>query len=106
MVLIDINPHDNNSNMIQLAYQFRRISRFFSFSNIENSIIKTGACNRYLPLYNYVFLTYCRIHMLEEQVKDVEVKSDERVSDEQKKYKDILVRNMQFLINKIQIHIT
>lgn len=33
--------------------------------------------------------------MLEEQVKDVEVKSDERVSDEQKKYKDILVRNMQ-----------
>ncbi|XP_076074194.1 rab11 family-interacting protein 4B-like isoform X3 [Mytilus galloprovincialis] len=33
-----------------------------------------------------------RIHMLEEQVKDVEVKSDERVSDEQKKYKDILSR--------------
>ncbi|XP_052070144.1 rab11 family-interacting protein 4A-like isoform X3 [Mytilus californianus] len=33
-----------------------------------------------------------RIHMLEEQVKDVEVKSDERVSDEQKKYKEILSR--------------
>ena len=29
--------------------------------------------------------------MLEEQVKDVEVKSDERVSDEQRKYKEILV---------------
>ena len=29
--------------------------------------------------------------MLEEQVKDVEVKSDERVSEEQKKYKEILV---------------
>ena len=33
-----------------------------------------------------------RIHMLEEQVKDVEVKSDERVSDEQRKYKEILSR--------------
>ena len=29
--------------------------------------------------------------MLEEQVKDVEVKSDEKVSDEQRKYKEILV---------------
>jgi hypothetical protein len=29
--------------------------------------------------------------MLEEQVKDVEVKSDEQVSDEQRKYKEILV---------------
>ncbi|XP_063445432.1 rab11 family-interacting protein 4A-like isoform X4 [Mytilus trossulus] len=49
----------------------------------ENSVLMERAAFRKLNT---------RIHMLEEQVKDVEVKSDERVSDEQKKYKDILSR--------------
>lgn len=39
--------------------------------------------------------------MLEEQVKDVEVKSDERVSEEQKKYKEILV--IIKLVNIVEI---
>ncbi|CAC5417411.1 RAB11FIP3_4 [Mytilus coruscus] len=49
----------------------------------ENSVLMERAAFRKLNT---------RIHMLEEQVKDVEVKSDERVSDEQKKYKEILSR--------------
>ena len=42
----------------------------------------------------YVFelvTVFFRIHTLEEQLKDMEVKSDERVNDERRKYQDMIV---------------
>ncbi|XP_033745086.1 LOW QUALITY PROTEIN: LLGL scribble cell polarity complex component 2-like [Pecten maximus] len=50
-----------------------------------------------------------RVHSLEEQLKDVEIKSDERVFDEQRKYKEIMSRQereksdeMEYVTRRLQ----
>ena len=43
-----------------------------------------------------------RIHTLEEQLKDMEVKSDERVKDEQRKYQDMIV-SLQPLLHRLAV---
>ena len=62
--------------------------------------MKQGRCRNLANIADFTVTVFFRIHTLEEQLKDMEVKSDERVNDERRKYQDMIVSyTLQSLYN-------
>ena len=58
---------------------------FFIWHNPRITVIN------FIIFINCLLIHFFRIHTLEEQLRDVEVKSQERLRDEQRKHRDYMV---------------